>query len=160
MEIIELGTVGNTKYGIRFIVCENDETVADRLEVGDAWRSEAANEICRDIHDAISRATPGFVTAEGDSNFQNWHGGKYSHQAKMYGYTTTGWGCYAIYSADLLEADEDHEEEFGDWERCSAEVPAEIQSVIDRIVAAAGEAANAAVKSVEAKWGDKSEAEA
>jgi len=141
-EIYDVATEGNFEYGLRAIVCENAETVIQWSDPTGNGNQDECNSVCRDTHAAIRKLLPP-VSAESDSNFQNWNGGMYSHQD----YSAVAFGAVECFVREVALEDEDGEIIENEWENVTLDkMP---QSVI-RAIEAVEDAHSKAIREVEA----------
>jgi len=122
-----------TTHMLNFSVCSNNETVGNCGEfteiANDAWIAEACNRL-GDLSFAGEVDT--------DSTFRNWHGGRFSNQASLYGYQNfgqfvvcTGWTC------EVESEDGGTETKTGYWSDLPAETQSQFESQIDAVIVAA-----------------------
>jgi|GEM_PF-4106569 len=145
-EIYTVATEGSLEFGIRVIVCEDAETVIQWSDPTGNGNQDACNSVCRDTHAAIRKLLPP-VSAESDSHFPNWNGGKYSHQAKMYGFSAVEFGVVQCFVREVAVEDEDGDMIQNDWENITLD---KMPQCVTQGVAAAEEAHSKAIRGVEA----------
>jgi len=145
-EIYTVEIEGNLEFGLRVIVCEDAETVIQWSDPTGNGNQDECNSVCRDTHAAIRKLLPP-VSAESDSHFQNWNGGMYSHQAKMYGFSAVEFGAVQCFIRKEAVEDEDGDTIENEWENVSLDMMP--QSVI-RAIEAVEEAHSKAIRGVEA----------
>lgn len=114
---------------LRVVLCTNaevwesfaiDACNADWLDDSHEVAQQAFGRNARDYADRLIRAAASALPDdyETDSHFPNWDGGKYSHQARMFGWTPMD-SAVAVYKVIEVGADEDGEE-FSEVVECEA----------------------------------------
>jgi hypothetical protein len=144
MEIV----MSESKYRFEFTVCGNIETVRE----GHDWGDDAANYFVRELSDLLY-AIPHVFNVDISNRFSEWHGGKYSHQAKMHGYERFG---VVVCTAVITMADADTDDDVDPWEyQTWAQVPADIQQAMTDKVEQAIAAAVKSADEFQADWNSK-----
>lgn len=135
-EFIEIGRVGSTAYGVRFVICGNQETFLDNLGFGleaNYAAQKAADAAMEEGKSAITKA--GFfyrIVRE----FRAYHGGPH----------------VGIFEPEYAVADVDESGDVGEWRRTwqkgagATPIPANISEVADAVIDAAYAAANKSAK--------------
>lgn len=132
---------------IRTVICTNTETMRGMAEVactadwlGDshAAAQETYEANADDYTDRLIRAAMSALpqSYESDSHFPNWNGGKYSHQAKLYGWTRLGVGGVVFRVVEIDDEGEETEIPESDW----TEAHKHDIAMLDKAVTAAVEA--------------------
>jgi len=132
-EIYTVETEGNLEFGLRVIVCEAAEAVLDWEDPTGNGNQDECNSVCSDTHAAIRKLLPP-ISAESDSHFPNWHGGMYSHQAEMYGFSSVEFGVVQCFVREVAVEDEDGELVENDWEEITLDkMPQSVKQAIEAV---------------------------
>jgi len=122
---------------LNFVVCGNSETTGNCGEFGD----DVCADWTRDVADGLGRlpfAHDGTVRV--NNHFPDWHGGKYAHQSKQYGYESFGHAVCTGGTREVPVTDGDEgetEEVTVKWADLSAEERAEVESAVWAVIEAA-----------------------
>lgn len=146
----QLGNHSGRAWAVECVVCTNSETILDGLVPMDGGDYE---DDAREIVGAATSILARQLDYDTDSNFANWHGGRYSHQAALYGFEPVGFGAVRWFAANL-----DDEGEPDGWGAVDPkDVPAEVREMTSAIRDA--EAAwEAAAAEVDARYPDYTDA--
>lgn len=149
-EVQEIGSDNKVRFGVRFVICGNDETILDGLVARDDYdaRDEAAL-IVSAVDDAIMDTLG--VGCEIESNFMAWHGGKYSGQAAMHGWTIFSPGVWQLFSAAEIFDEDGDPAGWEDWECAKIdELPGELRAKFEAALETIQAAHTAACEQVSA----------
>lgn len=133
-------------YRIEIVLCANAETALSSWgedPTGNGWHDECRAAVSAE-REAINGTEPPtclFVSVTEDSNFQNWNGGRYSHQAAKYEWdTSTGLGAVRVSRLEPITDDDGDEIDEEEIILPASEYPAEIRAWIDLAESAASQA--------------------
>lgn len=123
-----IGTTPAVRYALEVWVCGNNETIFDGAEDpgGNGWNDEA-REVCGEVIAALLKQG---LDYDLESNFSDWHGGKFSNQSAMHNIVVDGivahkWLC------GVVDNDEYGDEMSIEWESIKeSEVPEDSRAKI------------------------------
>lgn len=133
---------GHEAWGVRFVVCGNDERLGIDVEGTPYRRSDAVGAAVTAAGRKIEAAGYDY---ECDSCFQHWNGGKHTQFPTVRGGEVVAY----IYHRDRLGEEDD---EWGDWEFCAktVEIPADVIAAVEKVCDDAADAMFDEIESIHA----------